>query len=112
MSKSKFDKEVDELVDVFQNIDLRSDAKYINDSYPGAFYKKIFDDGRKIKIYRRGKTDKVYFYPEFSPNNPYYKCNTLSEEYWIQINKYKNTPSTNNWDKSEILWEQYHNCIS
>lgn len=46
-----------------------SNAEHIHSPYPGAFYRKPFDNG-KIKIFTRGTSMKLYMYPHFKPRSP------------------------------------------
>lgn len=75
-TRDSFDmSEFDQLVNTFKKLDISDDAEYIQRPYPGAFYRKTFDDG-KIKVFQRSNTTKVYFYPTFKPKSPKVLSNT------------------------------------
>lgn len=64
----------DELVSIFKDLELQNTINLdhttlISRDYPGAFYRKVYDNG-KIKVYRRGTVSKVYAYPHFKPRKP------------------------------------------
>lgn len=55
------------LVEKFKDLKLSNKTTtVIRSPYPGAFYKKIYDD-EKIKVFERNGHSKVYVYPSFKP---------------------------------------------
>jgi hypothetical protein len=73
--------EYEYLINVFDKFHLSEAPKVIATPYPGAFYRKILDDG-KIKLFKRFNTTKIYYYPKNKPKIIY----DISEyEYLIDV---------------------------
>lgn len=67
---SDYDKLVNMIEDLETNYKIDMDkAEYIYTAYPGAFYRKRFDNG-KMKVFTRGTSTKAYIYPDFKPRSP------------------------------------------
>lgn len=90
---------------------LNDNIEYIDGPWPGAFYRKVFDDD-KIKVFNRGNTTKVFRYhkpiEEIFLDNTSSLVKTMNNMNLRLENKLDRSDEC--WKKSDEFWQQSNQC--